>query len=281
MNEFAVAYPYQLVRVRHGVMLVNHNDAFMGLSYVKYGEACEFEINFLSRFLTLPGAVVEVGANMGVHAVPLAAQLAEQRRQMVCFEPQPVIFQQLCANLALNGLMNVRAVNAACGAEPGQLIFELPDYSKPGNFGNVVMRSDGTPPGAAADNFVTVACTTLDDVFPGDPVALLKIDVEGYELKVLEGSAKLIKRSHPVIYIENDVVANSPALIQWLLDAGYRLWWHVTRAYNPENFFGVAENIYGNTGFFNMVCLHRETGVSFDTLPEITDPLQHPLRQPA
>jgi FkbM family methyltransferase len=51
---------------------------------------------------------------MGIHTVPLAQALQEQGRRLVAFEPQPVIFQQLCANLALNGLMNVTAWPFAC-----------------------------------------------------------------------------------------------------------------------------------------------------------------------
>jgi hypothetical protein len=90
----------------------------------------------------------------------------------------------------------------------------------------------------------TVPCIRLDDLVPTAAVGLIKIDVEGYELQVLEGSSDIIARSNPVLYVENDRVNQSPQLIQWLFDHDYQLWWHLPPLFNPENFFEVKENIY-------------------------------------
>jgi len=54
---------------------------------------------------------------------------------MLALEPQPIIFQQLCANLAINGLLNVSALSYACGKESEVVSFEVPDYRSRGNFG--------------------------------------------------------------------------------------------------------------------------------------------------
>jgi FkbM family methyltransferase len=273
----AIAPPYQLVSTRHGTMLVNSNDIYMGQSLLHYGECCEHEIQTLLQFLThpqhLPGMVIEVGSNMGVHTVPLARELARQGRTMLAFEPQPVIFQQLCANLALNGLMNVIARPYACSSQPGTVSFDLADYRTAGNFGGIAMNS--TVPSAQ-----TVPCYPLDSFGHTAPVALIKIDVEGHELRVLQGAQQILTRSHPILYVENDRIDMSSQLIEWLLIQGYRLWWHVTRAFNSANFLLNPHNIYGDVSLINMLCLHPSHNIALNGLPEITEPSGHPLTRP-
>lgn len=64
---------------------------------------------------------------------------------MVAFEPQPFVFQNLCANLTLNGIHNVRARPYACGAHAETVYFSHRDYSRPGTFGAVPMQEQATP----------------------------------------------------------------------------------------------------------------------------------------
>ena len=272
MPEVTGASPYQLVPARHGTMLVNVNDTYMGQAYLRYGESFEAEIEVLLGLLRYPGLVMDVGANMGVHSVPLAKELARQGRQMLSFEPQPVIFQQLCANLAINGLMNVLALPYACGSAPGVVTFSAPDYRQAGNFGGVSMSARG---GISA--VVTAPLHTLDEIVGEAQVALIKIDVEGFELEVLKGAKNLITRWLPAMFIENDRLEKSSALIQWLLDREYQLWWHISPMYNPNNFFGNKENIFGNTGSVNMLCLHQSRKITVEGATRITDANYHPL----
>lgn len=271
---------YRLVPTRHGSMLVNRNDIFMGQSFLHYGESCEYEIAVLLQLIespqSLPGMVIEVGSNMGVHTVPIAAALGRLGRSMLAIEPQPVLFQQLCANLALNGLMNVTALPYACGSEEGSVCFQAPKYCETGNFGGTAMFPlDLLLPGRGIQR---VPCHRLDSLVGDEPVALLKLDVEGFELRVLEGASAILERHHPVLYVENDRLENSQSLVEWLLKRGYRLWWHITPAYNPENFLKNERNIYGDIALMNMIGLHRSYDASIAGLPEITDPMDHPLR---
>jgi FkbM family methyltransferase len=273
----AIAPPYQLVRTRHGTMLINRNDIFMGQSFLRYGECCQFEIDLLLRLIassgpSASGLVIEVGSNMGVHTIPLARELARQNRSMLAFEPQPIIFQQLCANLALNGLMNVTAFPHACGASPGIVSFQPPDYLSPGNFGGTAMTSS-----PAAPSTQTVPCYPLDSFVHDAPVALIKIDAEGHEFRVLQGARNILRRSHPILYVENDRIDQSPELIEGLLTQDYRLWWHITPAFNPGNFSQLQQNFYGDVSFINMLGVHRSRSITIQGLPEITDPALHPL----
>jgi len=271
MIKLDVAPPYQLVRARQGWMLCNVNDFYMGKAICTYGECCEIEAQFLLRLASFGGMVVEVGANMGIFTVPLAKFLAGQGRRMLAFEPQPVIHQQLSANLALNGLMNVTALPYACGAETGSVTFPAPDYLRPGNFGGISMGVQALPAG------VHVPCVRLDDMTEGQQVGLIKIDVEGFELNVLKGATAVIQRCRPIIYLENDRVDHSRSLIEWLWATGFKVWWHAPRLFNPNNYFGVTENLYSDVASFNMLAVPSERAGEIPELPLVTDSGFHPL----
>jgi FkbM family methyltransferase len=266
-----VAPPYKLVRARHGWMLVNPNDIYLGQAIIQYGECCEAEIEFLLGLISLrPGVVVEVGTNIGTHTVPLARALALQNRRLIAFEPQPVIFQNMCANLALNAMGNVTAWPNACADQPGTLYFPLPDYSRGGNFGGISMTAERIP------NSLAVPCVTIDSVVGTETVSLMKIDVEGFELLVLKGGAAVIARSRPVLYVENDRSDKSKELIEWLWSIKYRLWWHVPFLFNPKNFFGNDSDQYKSVASINMLCLPREIECPVNGLEEVLSS-RHPM----
>jgi len=276
MNKLDLVPPYCLIQSRHGWILANVNDVYMGRSFVTYGECNEMELQFLLGLTQYPGLIVEVGANMGIHTVPLARALQSQGRRLVAFEPQPVVFQQLCTNLALNGLMNVSAWPLACGEEPGVVTFAQPNYMQTGNFGGVSM-SRSTPGAGGAS--VHVPCVRLDDMLQHVGVGLLKIDVEGFELKVLKGSKTILQKSRPLLYVENDRVDQSQELIAWLWKAQYNLWWHTPFLFNPQNFFGVTRNLYGVIRSFNMLAVPREVNLGIPPqLAKVEDDAFHPLR---
>ena len=264
--------PYQLIKARHGWMLANPNDIYLGRAIIQYGEYGELEAQFLAGLPSMrPGKVVEVGANIGTHSVALARSLAEQGRELIAFEPQPFLFQNLCANLALNGLHNVKAWPWACGATNGSVYCPKPDYFKENNFGGVSMDH-----GAIAGS-IKIPCVRLDDVLEAETVSLLKVDVEGFELEVLQGAAGILKQSRPVLYVENDRPESSQNLIEWIMAQDYRLWWHAPALFNPNNFFKNSENYYADAVSYNMLCLPRELGAPFGDAGEILDSMEHPL----
>jgi FkbM family methyltransferase len=274
-----IADPYELTETRHGPMLVNRNDVYMGKAFLLYGECSELESRFILTLLRNPGLVVEIGSNMGVHTIPMAKFLAGQGRTMLAFEPQPVIFQQLCANLVLNGLTNVRALPYACGRENGAVSFEVPDYAQIGNFGGTSMSVGATTDGTAAARREVVQCVRLDSLVTDDVVGLIKIDVEGFEQQVLEGCEGILTKCHPFLYVENDRLEQSPGLIQWLFDHEYRLWWHTPPLFNPQNFRGVPENYYGSVISLNMLGIHRSIQMPEMRMVEVLDAQDDPLNR--
>lgn len=269
-----VGSPYLLVNARHGYMLANPKDFYLGRAIIEYGEYGEFEGQFLRRLLPLrPGKVVEIGANNGTHTVSLAKALADESRQLIAFEPQPFIFQNLCANLALSGLINVVAHPWACGAKNEIVYFPRMDYTMEDNFGAVTVTPEPLP------NSIAVTCVRLDDIVGTDAVSLIKIDVEGYELQALQGAVETITRSRPILYVENDRIEKSQALIEWLWSQNYQLYWHIPFLFNPDNFFRNQENIYGRIASFNMVCFPQGVEFTMDEAQKIVSATAHPLKQ--
>lgn len=236
---------YTLVSGRHGRLLVNRNDRFVGRSLIEYGEFSEDEIGLMSSYLSADSVIVEAGANIGALTLPLAARVPHGR--LLAFEPQRLVFQLLCANLALNELANVDAHWAALGAQPGQIaIPDLPPSVRE-NFGGV----------AAGQGSSSVALTTIDGLALGR-LDLIKIDVEGMELEVVRGALNSIARCRPVMYIENDRRDKSAALIGQLLALDYRLYWHTPPLFSPDNYFGQANNVFGQLLSGNLLCLPAE-----------------------
>jgi hypothetical protein len=141
-----------------------------------------------------------------------------------------------------------------------------------GNFGAVSLEAAGS------DRHEKVKVRRLDDVLPSGAVHFIKIDVEGMEREVIEGGRRLIEREKPILYVENDRAEKSVALVSLIQDCGYRLWWHIPALFNPDNFFKVKENLYGDTASFNMLCVHSSRTMQIEGLQEILSSHErHPL----
>ncbi|PTB20766.1 FkbM family methyltransferase [Trinickia symbiotica] len=258
-------------------MLANRFDEYIGQALIQYGEYAELETQLLLQCINRPGTVVEVGGNIGSQTVPLAKAAKAVGADVMVFEPQPFLFHNLCANLALNAVDNVAAWPFACASHPGTVWFTSPDYRRAGNFGAVSVQMQ------PLENSIQVPCVRLDDMTRERTVHLLKVDVEGFELQVLEGAQDVLTNHRPLLYVENDRVANSSALIQYLWRHGYRLWWHISPLFNPQNFRGSAENRYPQLYSFNMLGVPRESSLLLQGFEEIVDATAHPLagrRQP-
>ncbi|MGE4280490.1 MAG: FkbM family methyltransferase [Magnetospirillum sp.] len=243
-------------RCRHGHMMYLRGDRYVGRSLELYGEYSEAEVD-LFRQIVHPGhVVVEAGANIGSLTIPLARRVGDKGR-VFAFEPQRAVYNVLCANLALNGLMNVDALRSAVGGQTGQVSIPVLDYTGTGNYGGVTLGASRKGPAESVPvvNIDALNLPKLD---------FLKIDVEGHELAVLQGAAATIDRLRPALFVENDRRTLSRQLIEMIQAHNYRLWWHLSPLYRADNFHGNPDNVFGNVLSINMLGLpmERKTAVT-------------------
>jgi FkbM family methyltransferase len=231
----------KLLQARHGWMLVNELDMYVGRSFDLYGEFSQGEVDMFDALVQDEHIVVEVGANIGAHTVPLAKRAAA----VLAFEPQRLVFQTLCANVALNGLRNVRTIHAAVGAQPGMTV--IPDLDPD------VEQNFGCLPATGHEHGEQTMVAPLDAYYL-PRVDLIKIDVEGMELEVLKGAAGMIERYRPLLYVEDDREENREALRAHITGLGYRFEEHKPLLFNPDNHAGNAENVFGQVLSSNLIC---------------------------
>jgi FkbM family methyltransferase len=264
---------YRLVECRHGRFLVNPRDIYIGRSLLEYGEFSEAEWRLVAQ-LVRPGAVVvEAGANIGALTVPLARRLGRDGL-LYAFEPQIPVFQLLCANLALNELLNVQALNAACGARPDRIGVRRIDPARPGNFGGVSLDQ------IAGGTGMRVPVERLDDALDPPRLDLIKADIEGMERELIEGARGLIARFRPLLYVEAHHAAHAPALIRLLGELDYRLWWHLPPLFNPGNHAGRSDNRFGGIVSLNMLGMPAERSTEVRGLRPVAGEDDHPTRWP-
>jgi len=140
------------------------------------------ETRIVARVLTSGAVFVDVGANWSYFSL-VAAGIVGAPGRVVALEPEPRLYASLTSNLAMNGLTSVTARRAAAGAGTGQTAFAAFDADSD-NWGTSHAVFDE---GQADFQCATAALDDLLDQEHVDCVDLVKIDVEGGELEVLDG----------------------------------------------------------------------------------------------
>lgn len=139
----------------------------------------EDALAFFRDYLKAGDRVVDVGANVGDTVLAAAVQVGPAGH-VIGIEPHPRTFRFLRENIALNAAANVEVINVAVGAIAGTARFS--DDRR-----DDMNRIDG--------GRLEVPVKRLDDLITGrDPIALLKVDVEGYEKFVFAGGRDLLER---------------------------------------------------------------------------------------
>lgn len=161
-----------------------------------YGYPENWQIDLILSFLDskkiISGVALDIGANIGTHAV----RFANYYDEVICFEPHPMTSQLLAYNLksyAPNssfhrlGLFSVRKkMQLSDGAS-----------TNIGAFSVCNSIDDG--------EVYDVECVPLDEIdsIKNKNIGLIKIDTEGAEFDVLKGAVNTIEKNHPVIIMED------------------------------------------------------------------------------
>lgn len=248
-----------LKECRYGKILFNKNDLYIGRSFDLYGEFSEFEVELFKQFVKPGQVVVDAGANIGAHTL-VFSQLVGSSGRVIAIEPQRIVFQTLCANMALNSIINTQCFQYALGEEIGETKIPLLDYTKQANFGGLDLEQ--------FKQGESTKVTTLDS-FNLKQCNFIKIDVEGMEEKVLKGGANTIREFKPIMLVENDRKEKSASLIEFLKSLDYRLYWFRPPLFNPKNFFNNPENVFGNIVSIDMLCIPKDFNIVIEGLEEV------------
>jgi FkbM family methyltransferase len=151
----------------------------------------------LFRVVERDFVVMDIGANIGFHTLNFARLCSEGH--VFAFEPDSLSFQILTTNIQNNDFKNITASSIALGAQPGKLPFYKIDVNNPG--ANRIL--DQPPAIHYGEDMVEVnTCDHFAEQFHLSKLDLLKIDVEGFELFVLQGASVVIKKYKPILFIE-------------------------------------------------------------------------------
>jgi FkbM family methyltransferase len=265
MNTFEAIN--QVKACRHGQMCFNVHDKYVGRSLDLYGEYSEGEVDLFRQVVTAGQVVLDVGANIGAHTLFLARQVGPSGMVMA-FEPQRILFQMLCANMAINSIMNTICVQHAVGAAEGSLVVPPIDYGRAYNFGAVRMAVSGMGE--------QVPVVPLD-IYRLQRCDFIKIDVEGMELQVLAGARDLIARLRPTLYVENEKPEHADELIREIDALGYAMYWHTPRYFRANNYLQNPENVFGEQVSGNMLCVPAETRPALSRLERVAVPKRNYL----
>jgi FkbM family methyltransferase len=174
--------------------------------------------------------ILDVGANLGGYCIPIAKEIAGAGGSVYAFEPQRIVFYQLCGNAFLNRLDNIHAFMMAIGEDDGMINIPDVDYGASTNIGAFSL-DENIRNTLNAIKFVgqigdEVRISRLDSLTLPKSPCLIKIDVEGLELKVLRGGRKFLHDNrYPPILLEawqlDWFVEQRLALFGFLHELGY------------------------------------------------------------
>ncbi|MBM0743189.1 FkbM family methyltransferase [Phormidium sp. CLA17] len=186
------------------------------------------EFYFLSRILAPGMTFLDIGANEGLYTL-FGAKIVGSEGQVLSFEPSLREFQRLQKNLSLNcDITSVKLFQIALSNKAGiqSLKIANSEHSGQNTLGDFVHE------GVTCSNTEMVSVQQLDNLIEEMSVQridIIKIDVEGAEFLVFEGSRNVIERFHPLICFElldsalQNQGSSSVSLLRYLRDLGYEI----------------------------------------------------------
>lgn len=178
------------------------------------------KVRLILRRLQAGMTFVDVGANKGDFTL-IAARIVGPKGAVISIEPEPGNFEWLARSIDLNGYCNVRAERVALSDTEGTARLWLGEKS---GWHTLFQRKDGE------GDSVEVATRTLDSLVAQmnvPRVDMLKIDVEGWELPVLRGAMRTLRRNPKIVLlldIHPQLGANVGEITCLLREIGLRLY---------------------------------------------------------
>lgn len=170
--------------------------------------------------------VVDVGAQYGDYSIFLAKYIGVKK--VYSFEPLAENYDIFKDNIELNNITNIQPYNIALGDKTSEV--------ERGIIDNMITSSE-------SEMKSTIKIEKLDN-FTSIQEEFLKIDVEGFEMEVLNGAIENIKANMPKIIVEVHSYALKAEVKKFLGDLGYRLRHKNAFRRGPLNGMNMAENLF-------------------------------------
>lgn len=247
---------------RRGVFGYYVTDTRQAVSLGRYGELFDPQVSLLLELIEPDDLVVDVGAGLGAFTVPLARKLIRGGGIVHAFEPARLNHQTLVMNVALNRLVNVFDHQLAVGASPGNMKLPLLNPLKKQDFGNLPDAGEQGEP---------VQVITLDQM-GFQRCRLIKVDVSGDELAVLQGAVNLLRNLGPVLFISYPGNYEPiRELLEFLEAEQYEAWWHFADVFQPTNFAQSTTNYFeGQMPDAHILALPKSAGAKFPNMERVT-----------
>jgi FkbM family methyltransferase len=156
-------------------------------NWLRSGVLYEQDLLQAIQSLKVKGTYLDVGACMGVHTLFFARYCGAAN--VIAFEPQVAMAEIVVRNIARNGIAKAEVLNVA-----------VHNTWKTCEVGSTYQGNVGATTFVEGD---TVTCVRLDEVVDHDEVVgLIKIDVEGLEVSVIESARRIINQYKPIIVAE-------------------------------------------------------------------------------
>lgn len=168
-----------------------------------FQEADEEAIKILKRRLPIDGIFIDIGANIGTFTLVAANQAS--RGQVHAFEPSAHHFARLARNVELNHFSNIVLNRKGLYDQQGEAILFLP--SRLGEMNNSGAASL-YPGNEARQVSEAISLVRLDDYIQDKNIGrvdIIKIDIEGAEIKALNGAKGTLIRLRPLVLMELDL----------------------------------------------------------------------------
>jgi len=187
-----------------------------------------------------PTLILDCGSNFGFYSIYTAS--LNKNNKAIAFEASPKTFQELKKNIEINNLKNIKPYNLALtNIDNENIIF----YESPNDWESSLIES----------NFerkiqTIIKTATLNSIIEIKNLknnhVIIKLDVEGYEMQILEGAKKIIQQFSPIIilefsnFIENNEVYNYSYLESFLEKFDYLIY---DTNYKPVSLKSVLDKI--------------------------------------
>ena len=233
---------FQTIGVVNGAFRLHLDLRPWGQKFAYYFRVWDEEQIGAFRKLYRGGWFVDVGSSIGLYVVAMGARVRAAGGRIASIEPVPFNLELQTANVKLNGLEDlVEYAAVAVGSEPGSVSLVV-DPIDAGN--NAFIHPEGN---------VQVDVVTLDELCRTrgwNGIGAIKMDIEGYEPRVIDGAREMIARDRPVILAEfhrERMRINGLTIDEswnFLMSLGYRAWWLDGRELRPLPEPGERQDIF-------------------------------------